>query len=520
VPPTSLPLADWAVVGVYFLAVLAVGLMVAPGQKSTRDYFLGGRSVPWWAAALSIIATETSAVTYIGTPAKAFRGDWSFLQMVFGFVAARLFLAYFFVPAFFREEFITVYGLLERRFGRPARVAAAVLFLLGRIVASGVRLYAGCLALEVAAGLSLRDAVLVTAGFGTFYTLAGGIRAVVWTDVLLGITFVVGGLLAAAHLAANVPGGIGGLLADPALAPKLNIFHLAGSPWSADALVTGLIGGFALTLATHGTDQDIAQRILTCRDARGGGSSLIASAFMILPLMALFLAIGTLLFFHYQGRDPGYALPADPNHVFPFYIVRELPLGLRGLVIAGLLAASLSSFSSVLNALASTLVTDFYRPLRERAGRVPSEEHLVRVSRTATLTCGVVLAAVALAFRGSSASVLDVALKALTYFYGALLGVFLLALFSRRGTSASAVAGMAASVPVVLLLQLREWQAQPAAAPEALRRFVTALPEAFRAIPAVPWPWWTVIGAAIAFAVGCAARVSPSPPGAPAGARP
>jgi SSS family transporter len=482
--------ADWAVVGAYFVAIALIALHVSPGQGSTRDYFLGGRSIPWWAAALSIIATETSAVTYIGTPRQAYEGDWSFLQLVLGFVIGRLFLAFFFVPVFYRHEIVTVYGYLEQRFGGAARTTAAVLFLLGRIIGSAVRLFAGCLALELALGISLEWTIVALGAFGTLYTLAGGIRAVVWTDVLLGLTFIAGGVISAAYLLADMPGGVAGLLSDPDLPGKTRVFHLAWDLARSDTLLAGIAGGFALTLATHGTDQDIVQRILTCRDARRGGLSLAGSAVMILPLMALFLAVGTLLFFHGRGRPA----PGDLNQVFPSFIVTELPSGLRGLVMAGLLAASISSFTSVLNALASTIVADFYRPLRARLLREATERHYVLVSRLATLASGIVLVVLAIAFEGSDANVLTVALQVLTYFYGALLGAFLLGIFTRRGTSTTVVVGMLASVPAVLALA---WQEKPFLA----------------------WPYWIIVGTAVTMAVGALGSRSSvgrvPPPGVP-----
>jgi len=292
---------DWIVIGVYFAVVLGIAFRVSPGQRTTRDYFLGGKSVPWWAATLSIIATETSAVTYIGTPAKAYAGNWSFLQMVLGFACGRLFLAFFFVPAFHRHEIITVYGYLERRFGDATRIVAASLFLVGRILGSGVRLFAGCLALAAATGLSLEYSVLVMGAVGTIYTLAGGIRAVIWTDVLLGITFMAGAALAAAWLVSGL-GGLSAVLENPQLASKTRVFDFTWDLASDSSFLAGLAGGFALTLATHGTDQDIAQRILTCRDSKGGMLSILGSAVIIVPLMALFLAVGTLLRLFYAGR--------------------------------------------------------------------------------------------------------------------------------------------------------------------------------------------------------------------------
>ena len=508
---------DWIVIGVYFAVVLGIAFRVSPGQRTTRDYFLGGKSVPWWAATLSIIATETSAVTYIGTPAKAYAGDWSFLQMVLGFACGRLFLAFFFVPAFHRHEIITVYGYLERRFGDATRIIAASLFLVGRILGSGVRLFAGCLALTAATGLSLERSVLVMGVVGTIYTLAGGIRAVIWTDVLLGITFMAGAAIAAVSLVSGL-GGFSAMLEHPLLPGKTQVFHfawyqggessfIAGVLGNESSFIAGLAGGFALTLATHGTDQDIAQRILTCRDSKGGMLSLIGSAVIIVPLMALFLAVGTLLYLFYADRGALDALPRDTNHIFPKYIVEELPTGARGLVMAGLLAAALSSFTSVLNALASTIIADFYRPLRTRLRAVASEAHFVSASRWATLICGVVLMFAALAFQGSDQSVLVIALQVLTYFYGALLGAFLLGIFTRRGTSASVVPGMLLGVATVLLLQLRAFLEKPALAPEMGRRLVEAMPDGIAAalsawIPLVAWPWWIIAGAVVTLAVG------------------
>jgi SSS family transporter len=501
--PAAFSAADWVVVGLYLAAVALVAAYVSPGQGSTRDYFLGGRSIPWWAAALSIIATETSAVTYIGTPAKAYAGDWSFLQLVIGFVIGRLFLAFFFVPVFYRHEVVTVYGYLERRFGGATRTTAAVLFLLGRVIGSAVRLFAGCLALEVALGISLEWTILALGAFGTLYTLAGGIRAVVWTDVLLGLTFIAGGLIAAAYILGNVPGGPAAIISDPDFAAKTRVFHLAWDFTRSNTLLAGLAGGFVLTLATHGTDQDIVQRILTCRDARRGSLSLAGSAVMILPLMALFLAVGTLLYFHGRDRPP----PPDLNHAFPLFIVAELPGGIRGVVMAGLLAAAISSFTSVLNALASTIVTDFYRPLRSRGRLDAPEAHLVLVSRLATLASGIVIIALAIAFKGSKENVLELALQVLTYFYGALLGAFLLGIFTRRGTNATVIPGMLASVPVVLLLQVRQFLEDPSLAPSAVRDLLERLPAGaiqwlLDYVPVIAWPYWIIIGTAVTVAVG------------------
>jgi solute:Na+ symporter, SSS family len=523
-PRAGLTTLDWLVVTAFLGAVLVLGLKAAGRQRSTRDYFLGDRSLPWWAVALSIIATETSAATYIGLPGLAYRESWHFLQMALGFVLARVFIALFVLQVYYRAEVVTVYGFLERRFGEGARVTAALLFLAGRVIGSGVRLFAACLALRVAAGWTGdREMVLAIAALGFLAlscTLFGGIKAVVWTECVLGVVFLLGGLLAAGLLLARIPGGLGGAAAVPGFAEKIQIFHLAppvGAGWlsSAQPVWVALAGGFVLSLATHGTDQDMVQRMLTCSDSRRGGKSLIASSLLMLPMAVVFLSVGSLLYFYHQlvpAAKPAGVSNADDY--FLLFIAREIPPGLAGLVLAGLFAAAVSSHTSVLNALASTSIADFYRPhLRPGA----SERHYLIASRLFTLAWGIVLIVVAAAFIGSGKNVLNLALGSLTYFYGSLLGVFLLGIFTRRGSSASATAGMLAAVPAVLLLQLREFLEKPDLAPAAVRALLDRLPapaeEALRAhVPLLAWPLWIVAGTGITLGIGALARGTAAQP--------
>ncbi len=518
--PTLSPL-DWIVVVGYLLAVGAVGVLVGRGQRSTRDYFLGGRGLPWWAATLSILATETSAVTFIGLPAAGYLGDWSALQLVFGFILGRVFLALVFVRVFYRGDHVTVYGFLADRYGHTTRTAAALLFLAGRIVASGVRLYAGCLAVAVAVHIVNVEWIIVGLGiFGTIFTLLGGIRAVVWTDVILGLTLAVGAALSAVWILGDIPGGLATILDDPYFAEKTRVIWLDRGWNNAGSFAVGVIGGFVLTLATHGTDQDIAQRMLTCRNSRAGSLSVLGSAVLILPVFTVFLAIGTLLFFWFKYGSPGWAPPEDANELFPLFIVRGLPVGLAGMVLAGLLAAALSSLTSVLNALSATTVGDFYRPWAERCaartgGGEREERHFVRASRLLTACWGVVLILLALGFVGSKDNIFNMALKVLNYFYGGLLGAFLLGMLTRRGSNRSLLTGMLASVPVVLLLQLRQFVDTPINAPGALQDWLTSLaPETTAAIqscvPDVAWPWWILISTTITMAIGALGRRDPA----------
>lgn len=508
---------DGAVIGGYLLVVLGVGLHSArKGERSTQGFFLARSTLPWWAAALSIIAAETSAVTYIGTPRMAFEGDWSFLQLVMGFSLGRVFLAFFLIPILAEREILTLYGYFEQRFGGAARAVAAFLFVCGRTLGSAVRLYAGCLALEVATGFPLGTSVLLLASFALLYTWLGGLRAVVWTDVLLGLGLLAGGLVSVSCLAVSLPPGQ--IFGNPEILAKTRIVHPGCNLGAPDTLVAGLLGGFFLTMGTHGTDQDVIQRVLACRGRRGGSLSILGSALFILPLMALFLCAGTLLHAHYRIHPPPYPLPENRDHLFPVFIVRQLPAGFAGLAMAGLLAAAVSSFASVINALAATAASDFYRPLRTALGNRPSEREMFTFSKAATLAWGAILGGLALSFRGSSDNVLNLALKVLTYFYGALLGTFLLAAFTRRGNATSVVAGMIASVCAVMALQLQQFLADPKIAPAGARAALDLLPEGWacwirNGIPQIAWPYWIVLGTAVAFAIGA---LGPSKRKAPA----
>lgn len=510
---TGLALMDWAVVGIYFAFIGVLALYVGGKQRSVKDYFLGGRSLPWWAATLSIVATETSAITFIGVPAMSYRGDWGFLQLVLGFVIGRLFLAVYFVKALYRDDTETVYGYLGWRFGEATRSIAALFFLAGRVAGSGVRLLGGCIALGVALEAgggeveikdAVRNAIIALGIFGTIFTLIGGIKAVVWTDVVLGFTLIASGLIAALYLWAQIssaPSAPG----DPTFGDKIQMVHFGWSLSDSGTLLAGVIGGFFLTMATHGTDQDIAQRMLTCENSRGGSLSVIGSAVLIVPLFTLFLTVGTLLWFFYRSTPSEYALPNDPNHIFPVFIVRELPTGVAGFVIAGLLAASLSSLTSVLNALAATTVSDLYRPWCRMFGRHTHEDtHLVSVSRWVTLLWGGVLVYVAICFSGGDKNILSLALQVLTYFYGALLGAFLLGILTHRGTGGLVFTGMVAGVAVVLVLQLRQFVDQPGTAPTLIRSWVESLDRdaILSTIPDIAWPYWTLIGAACTFTIG------------------
>lgn len=515
---------DWAVLGAYFACVAYVGWRAHGRQEDSADYFLGGRSLPWWAAAFSIVATETSAVTYVGVPASAYSDNWSILRLVAGFIIGRLFLAFFFVRVLYRGGWLTVYGYLAERFGARTRTVAALLFLAGRVIASGVRLYAGCLAFCVATAIDLDIAwvILLLGGFGTLLTWYGGVRTVVWTDVILGLTLIAGGLCAAGFLVAGIDGGLSGVFASSAFAEKTAVLarDVRGAIVFFDgfaddkALLIGLAFGFVLTLATHGTDQDVAQRMLTCRDSRSGSLSIIGSAVLIVPLFLLFLSIGTLLWFFHESGSATWPVPEAKNELFPLFIAHGLPPGVSGFVVAGLLAAALSSFTSALNALASTAIGDFWRPLV--ANR--SEHHYLRAGKVATLILAALLLLAALGFIGTSENIFALSLQVFTYVYGALLGAFLLGVLSRRGSDGSVFAGMLVSVGIVVVLQLGSFLRDIEHAPDGIRRALGMIPPGVRELlvanlPDVAPGWWIIVGTLTCGAIGAIGRPMPSAAG-------
>ena len=522
-----LPILDWAVMGVYFALVLMVGLYASGKHNSTRDYFVGARGLPWGAVALSIVATETSAVTFIGVPGMAYKGDWSLLQLVAGFLVGRVFLSFFFLRIFYRFDIITVYGYLEKRYGDVTRVLAATFFLMGRVVASGVRLFAACLAVHIVTQLSIELCIVLLGFFAMGYTFLGGIRSVVWTDVILGLTFTIGGVVAVVFLFLEAGGENAVPVSHADLWEKLQIFHAGLSPvmdsagnatpttWadffaSSQPFLIAMVGGFFLTLATHGVDQDNVQRMLSCQDEREGVKSLLASAGVILPLYVLFLGVGTLLWYVHAAHPdlkptlPANAIGNESDYYFPHFIANQIPIGVRGFVFAGIFAAALSSLTSVMNALAATTVADFYEPFINQRG---SDKHYLRAARVFTVLWGLALMALAWFFIGSDENIFTLALKVLTYFYGAILGVFLLGILTRRGSGWTTSLGMMAGVAAVLVLQLREFLENPGVAPPTLERAIQSLPPGFTSVvaefvPVLAWPLWIIVGAAISFTFG------------------
>lgn len=501
----SIRTLDVIVLVTYFVGLLVAGLVLGRRrQRSTGDYFLGGRSMPAWAVAISTVATALSAATFVGGPSQSFRGDLTYLSANIGTILAAVIVAVFFIPAFYRANVMTVYELLGQRFGPPAKVAASIMFMVGRVFANGARIYIAARAVAfvlfqgAAAGPTDQTGALLLAIalmtiVGVFYTLAGGIASIIYTDAIQTLVFVAAGIGAVIVLISLYPGSAADLWGDLASArtasgtPKLALVTVSTNPSATYTLWTAIVGFTLLNIAAYGTDHDLVQRLLTCKSAARGSWSVIAANLAGLPIVVMFLVIGLLLFacYNHPGLDPGYPV-GDPRDIFLTFIRHEVPVGLAGLMIAGLFAIGVGSLNSALNAMASTLVGDIYRPVNPRR----SERHYVVVGRLAVVGWGIVLAGfAALCIRWEHASarahgttLLDFALSVMLYAYAGLLAVFVAALFTRQGDSRSIIAGLVVGFGAVAYME-------------------------FTGVP-LAYPWRLPISAALAFSVVCLGRPS------------
>ncbi len=462
---------DFTVLAGYLVAVTVWGAWLGRGQKGARDYFLGSRNLPWWAVMLSVVATETSTLTFLSIPGVAYLGSLTFLQVTFGYLVGRIVVAGLLLPAYRRGELSTAYELLEARFGTGIRRLTSVVFMVTRLLADSVRLFATAIPLALLTGWSFPISVGVIGLLTVIYTYFGGIKAVVWIDAVQMALYLVGALVAAIALQGLVPDGWSGILEQASAAGKLQLFDLSTAPGTAYTLWAGVLGGAFLSMASHGADQLIVQRLLTCRDLKSSQRALIGSGVLVIVQFAIFLLVGLGLWAFYQGR------PFDASdEIFARFIVEELPVGITGLLIAGVLAAAMSSLSSSINALASATAYDLWAPL---AGARDDDVRILRAGRIFTLAWAGLLVGGALVFLevGEGAAAVEVALGIASLVYGGLLGAFALGIFSSRADARSVALGMTSGIG-----------------------FITWLWVFHRA--ALAWPWYVLVGTAITIAVG------------------
>jgi solute:Na+ symporter, SSS family len=461
---------DLAIVIAYLLGVTALGMWFRRGSRDAREYFLGGRTAPWWALAFSIVATETSTLTIIGTPAISYGGNMTFLQLVFGYLIGRVLIVLLFLPGYFRGEFLTAYALIEKRFGARARAVAATTFLVTRAVAEGVRVSAIALVVSVVLGTSEHLAVLVVIALTVLYTLEGGMKAVIWTDVAQLLLYLTGSAVTFWVLLHRIPGGWSEVTQVAAVAGhKLQVFDFSFHWATKYTFWSGLIGGAFLTMASHGTDQTIVQRLLAARDQRDSRRALLASGGIVFIQFALFLLIGVLLYVFAQ-HTPLLAPGERTDRILPLFLVREMPVGLAGLLLASIVAVAMSNASGSLNSLAASSLLDFSRT----RGRDAEPANFLRISRRMTLVWGLVLMGFGFVKWGP---LLEAGLTVAALPLGSLLGLFLLGTLDRKANARGVLVGMFVGLATILCV--------------------------FR-FTAIAFTWYVLIGSVTTFAVGAA----------------
>jgi SSS family transporter len=477
--------ADLTVLFLYFAVIAMVGLWAGRREKSTEDYFLGGRQQHWLPVALSIVATEVSALTFIMVPQDSFDGDWNYLQMYVGSFIGRVLIVLFLLPAFYGGAVTTVYEYLGQRFGLATRTTASLFFLTSRVIGSGIRLLAASMAIAIVFDWPLVWVIVISAGIATAYTTFGGIKAIIWTDVLQALIFLGAGVVAVLLLLDAAPGSWSQNLQGAYEAGKFHTFTLEGGPNCEKLFWLLVVSATFQNMAALGTDQDLTQRMLTCSDLRRGQRALMFNAVVGLPVVCLFLLVGTLLSVFYAG---GSAVPVGEDgtapSVFPYFIANGLPVGvgLKGFFVVAIFAAAMSSVDSALGAISSTAVTDLYRVFVRPSA---SEKHYVLVARCVTFLAGVTVAAVAIAF-SSHDDLLWETFRWVGLIFGGMLGVFLLGVLTRgRGGDAGNVAAMLSSVAMLAGIK---WH------------------QAHFNVVYVAWPWWVVVGTVWTFGMGAMFR--------------
>jgi solute:Na+ symporter, SSS family len=473
---------DLILIAVYLTGITAFGIALRRGQSTARDYFLGGRTAPWWALAFSIVATETSTLTIVGTPALAFAGNLTFLQLVLGYLAGRVMIVLIFLPRYFRGEYYTAYQLMERRFGAKVKAVAAGTFLVTRVLAEGVRIAAIGFVIKAAFGTEQRTSVALIVALVLAYTFEGGMKAVIWTDVVQFILYFSGSIACFFLLLQAIPGGWATVMHAAAETRKFHIFDFSISftnPAKTYTFWSGMIGGTFLTMASHGTDQTIVQRLLAAKSERESKIALLASGGIIFFQFALFLVLGVML---YAWRGAPVVHPGiSYDSVLPDFIVTAMPSGMRGIMIAAILAIAMSNASGSLNSLAASSVLDFQK-LRGESIPPGKPGHFLQLSRGMTLFWGILLVLLGTLNWGP---MLEAGLTIASITFGILLGLFLLAFLLQRATASGVLIGMFTGLAGILYIHFRT---------------------------PLLWTWYVPAGTAITFFAGAIASYAIPPP--------
>ncbi len=433
---------DYAIIVLYMIAITAFGKIIGGKQKTVKDYFIGKQEVPWWAISFSIVAAETSTLTFISIPGLAYLTNLNFLQLTFGYLIGRIIVAQFFLPAYYKGELSTAYSYLQNRFGNKTRSLASVTFLFTRTAADGVRLFATAIPLYLMLDISPIIAIVMIAIVALLYTFTGGLKGVIWVDAIQLFIYIGGAILAGFYLISNIPGGISEVFSSGEISSKFSIFNFgfengfAGFFSQPYTLLSGLIGGAFLSMSSHGTDQLIVQRLLAAKNLADSKKAIITTGVIIIFQFALFLVVGVLLYAYYGPLD------IKSDEIFSKFIIEVLPSGVKGIIIAGLFAAALSTLAGSITSLSSSVMLDLYIPFKKSV----DEKKNLFISKMLTIFWAVMLIFSAFIFMESSKAVVELALSIASFTYGGLLGTFLLGLSNQRIKQNHAIAGFIAAI--------------------------------------------------------------------------
>jgi len=504
-----LSFADWSVIVLYLLGIIALGVWFGKDQRNTRDYFLGSKNIPWWGIGLSIVAAETSALTIIGVPGMAYGGNLAFLQLIVGYVLARIILAIVMVPHYLKGEIYSPYELFANTFGVATRRTAGGFFLISETLAAGVRVYVVCIPIQLMLGIEILPAIILFVALSLLYTYVGGVKAVIWTDAAQFGLFLAGGLFTLFYIPHIYEGGAAAVFKAASAAGKLhflNVLPASGEPLSFFHLIKflledpiniwmGIIGGTVMVMSSHGAEQLIVQRVLACKTVAEGRKALALSAVVIFPLFLIFLLIGAMLWVFYQKYPMQIQIPQPRpgiqkfDYIYPIFMLTSVPPVLKGFLIVAILSAAMSSVSSALTSLASVSTMDFVKGLVSSSR---SEEFFLRFSKASTVFWAAVLIYVAYLSREVT-FVLDAAFKLRGLTSGALLGGLALAVFWKKGAGLPVIAGMVASLAVMVSISPMVQANLPAGWPRLSIK--------------IAFPWYTLIGALVMLSVAWSVRL-------------
>ncbi|MCU0342418.1 MAG: sodium:solute symporter [Ignavibacterium sp.] len=462
---------DYAIIILYLIGITVFGKLIGGKQKTVKDYFVGKKEVPWWVISFSIVAAETSTLTFISIPGLAYLTNLNFLQLTFGYFIGRIIVAQLFLPAYYKGELSTAYSYLQNRFGNKTRSLASVTFLFTRTAADGVRLFATAIPLYLMLDISPMLAIVIMAMVALLYTFTGGLKGVIWVDAIQMFIYIGGAILAVIYLIKGIPGNISEMISSTEIFSKLSVFNLgfdqgfAGFFSQPYTLLSGLIGGAFLSMSSHGTDQLIVQRLLAAKNLIESKKAIITTGIIIIFQFALFLLIGFLLYLYFGDLD------MKSDEVFPKFIIEVLPSGVRGIIIAGLFAAALSTLAGSITSLSSSVIMDLYIPFQKTI----DEQKNLLLSKLFTVFWAMMLIFSAFIFMESSKAVVEVALSIASFTYGGLLGIFLLGLSNNKIKQNNAIVGFISAIVIMSFIIV---------------------------FKVVAWTWFIMIGVCVTLIVG------------------